>query len=206
MAGLITTNSSTLAFNFLGDQNDGGVVDGGTGTQQGASGTFTVASNGRVVLSGTGSHNPILYLTANNQGFFFNTNGKVDFGMFQPQVGSSFTNASLSGNFYGGSQQPVNYNVSAEVDFATLVAGSPGTLTVTSDNNSNCGGGGNACQDSSLFSGTYVVSSNGRVVITPGAGQGNSGAILYIINSTSGSEQAVVLTGDPNPALIDFHQ
>jgi len=154
-----------------------------------------------VVLSGTGSHNPILYLIANNQGFFFNTNGKVDFGMFTPQVGSNFT--SLTGLFYGGSQQPVNYNVGAEVDFANLNAGN---LTVTSDNNSSCGGGGNACPDSSIFSGTYAVSSNGRVVITPGAGQGNGGAILYIINGTSGSGQAVVLTGDSNPALIDFHQ
>jgi hypothetical protein len=203
MAGLITHPSGSGTFSFTGDQNDGGVVDGGTGTLQTASGTFTVASNGRVVLSGGGGSNPILYLTANNQGFFFNTNGKVDFGMFQPQVGSSFTNASLSGNFYGGSQQPVNDNVGAEVDFANLSAGA---LSVTSDNNSSCGGSGNACPDSSVFSGTYVVSSNGRVVITPGAGQGSSGAILYIINGTAGSGQAVVLTGDPNPALIDFHQ
>jgi hypothetical protein len=199
MAGLITATGGSGTFTFSGDQNDGG-----TTTSQGTSGTFTVASNGRVLLAGGGSHNPILYLTASNQGFFFNTNGKVDFGMFQPQVGSSFTNSSLSGNFYGGSQQPVNYNVGAEVDFANLTAGA---LSVTSDNNSsNCGGGGNACPDSSVFSGTYAVSSNGRVVITPGAGQGNGGAILYIINGTAGSGQAVVLTGDPNPALIDFHQ
>ncbi len=193
-AGLFTPNGSG-SFSVSTDQDDGGTLQ----TQSG-SGTYSVASNGRVTTSGTGSHNPVFYLIAKNQAFILGTGSKANLGTLTPQTGSNFTNSSLSGNYYGGSQQPVTYDVSSEVDTVNL---SYPNLTGTSDDNSNCGNG-SVCPNSKIISGTYSVSPNGRVVIT--SGTGGNGAILYIINDTSGSGQFVVLSPDTDPALIDFHQ
>ena len=196
-AGLLTTTGNAATYSVTLDQNKGGTVSSNSD-----SGTFSVSSNGRVTVTSSGGGGaPVFYLIAQNQAFAIGTNGGVDFGMLTPQSGSSFTKASLNGNYMGGSQPPQSSNVSAEVDQAH--ADGAGNLTVTSYNNgTGCGGGGggNACPDSSTFTATYTVSSNGRVVISQG---GVQGAILYIISSS----QAVVMpTQDNSPKLIDFHQ
>ena len=205
-AGLVTTNGTGTSFSVTIDDNDGGTVT----QQESLSGTYSVASNGRVTVSLPGeNHPPVLYMIAKNQAFVIGTNGnKVEIGTLTPQTGSNFTNASLSGNYYGGSQPPVNYNVSSEVD--AVNANGSGTFNVTTDNNSGgCGGSGNACPDSSAISVDYTVSSNGRVVLTCGANsggdcpQGTQVGIMYIISSA----QAVFLPlQDSNPKLDDFHQ
>jgi len=84
-----------------------------TGT---ASGTYSVASNGRVTTTLTGeNHPPLLYMIAKNQAILLSTGGKVSFGTLTPQVGSSFTLASLDGNYLGGNEQPVDSNVKANL-------------------------------------------------------------------------------------------
>ena len=193
-AGLLTTTGNAATYSVSLDQNKGGTLSSNTD-----SGTFSVSSSGRVAVTSSGGGGaPVFYLIAPNQAFAIGTNGGVDFGMLLPQSGSSFTKASLSGNYQGGGQAPQSSNVSAEVDQAH--SDGAGNLTVTTDNNSTGCGTGNGCPNSSTFTGTYTVSSSGRVVISQG---GTQGAILYIISST----QAVVLPAqDSNPKLIDFHQ
>lgn len=74
-----------------------------------------------------------------------------------------------------------------------------GTLTGTLDEN------GSAGPQTGPISGTYSVSSNGRVVVSA---SGTPIVYLYIISTS----QAVALPAssaqhaDTNPALIDFHQ
>ena len=191
-AGILTITAPP-AFSVSLDQNDGGTM-----STQTPSGSYSVDSNGRVTLSGAGVGNnpPVFYLVGPNQAFLVGTDSSVDFGTLTPQTGSNFDNASLVGNYYGGSQQPVNNNVSEEVDFVSANGSSPtGTLSGVSDKN---GSGGP--QTGGTISETYVVSPSGRTVITSSGGGG--GAILYIISPT----QAVFLTSDTNPALTDFHQ
>ncbi len=203
----MTTNGTGTSFSVTIDDNDGGTVT----QQESLSGTYSVASNGRVTVSLPGeNHPPVFYMIAPNQAFIIGTNGnKVNIGTLTPQTGSNFNNASLSGNYYGGSQQPVNYNVSSEVD--AVNANGSGTFNVTTDNNSGgCGGSGNTCPDSGALSVNYTVSSNGRVVLTCGASSGGDCGpvgtqvgIMYIISSA----QAVFLPlQDSNPKLDDFHQ
>ncbi len=203
-AGIINASGSGT-FTVTMDDNDGGTFDGGTGSPQSISGDYSVASNGRVTLSnvtgggGGNNHTPVFYLVGTNQAFVIDTGSEVSFGTITPQTGSSFTNASLTGNFLGGSQQPVDTNSSAEVD--QVHADGAGNLTGTSDNNSNGCASGNACpQSSSLSSITYSVSSNGRVTVSQA---GQVGVILYIV---SGSQIVVLPATDSNPALEDFHQ
>jgi hypothetical protein len=190
-AGILTVTSPP-DFSVSLDENDGGVM-----STQAPSGSYSVPdSNGRVTLTGAGNHPPVFYLVGPNQAFLVGTDNSVSFGTLTPQTGNNFFNAALVGNYYGGSQQPVNDNVNEEVDFVNANGSSPtGTLSGVSDTN---GSGGP--QPGGAISQTYVVSSSGRTVIT---GSGDSvGGILYIISPT----QTVFLPSNTNPALVDFHQ
>jgi hypothetical protein len=189
VAGLLTTNGSGSLTVTL-DENDGGTMS----TESG-SGTYSVASNGRVTVSVTGvNHLPVLYLIGQNQAFVVGTNKKADFGVMEPQSTPTggFTNASLSGNYLGGSQQPVNSNVKEDIDYVN--ADGVGTVTGTQDEN---GSGG---PSSGSISGTYVVSSNGRVVVSQGVAQE---VIIYMIST---SQFVALGTQGSNPKLTDFHQ
>ncbi|MFZ3265575.1 MAG: putative Ig domain-containing protein [Terriglobales bacterium] len=203
-AGIIDASGSGT-FSLTMDENDGGSFDGGTGTPQSISGDYSVATNGRVTLSnitgggGGNNHVPVFYLVGLNQAFVIGTDGSVTFGTMTPQTVSSFTNASLNGNFLGGSQQPVDTNASVEVDQAH--ADGSGNFTGASDDNNQCGsGGGSACPQASSIAVTYSVSSNGRVTVSQG---GQEGGIMYIISS---SQVVFMSTQDNNATLQDFHQ
>src|ERR1019366_5033157 len=65
-AGIVNANGAG-AFTLSIDDNDGGTFDGGTGSPQALSGNYTVATNGRVDLSGVaggggGGNTPVFYL------------------------------------------------------------------------------------------------------------------------------------------------
>lgn len=205
-AGLATANGTGSSFSVTLDDNDGGTV-----SSQSASGTYSVTSNGRVTIALTGeNHPPVFYLIAKNQAFVIGTNAnKVAFGTLTPQTGSSFTTTSLSGNYLGGSQQPVTYNASSELD--AVNANGAGTFNVTTDKNSSNCGSGNACPESNTISGIdYSVSSNGRVVVTCGSGSGGAcspaGTEVGIIYMISDTQVVFLPVQESNPYLIDFHQ
>jgi len=191
-AGLVTAEGNG-SFSVSLDDNEGGTM----GTFS-ASGNYNVSSNGRmaltnVVITGGGSStdNPVFYLVTTNQGFVVGTGVAVEFGVITPQTGSSFDASSLSGNYVGGSQPPVSANVDEEIDYVNAAGG---TLTGTSDKN---GSGG---PSSSAINETYVVSSNGRVVVSQ---SGVEQEILYIIST---SQVVALPTTSSNPYLTDFHQ
>ena len=98
--GIFSASSGT--YSITSDENLGGTL-----SSPATSGSYTVASNGRVVLTSS-SAAPILYLIAPNQAFLVGTDNEVTSGLFLPQSGSGFSNASLDGNYQGGSFQPVS--------------------------------------------------------------------------------------------------
>jgi hypothetical protein len=185
------TGSGTYSLTF--DDNDGGI-----GSTVSVSGTYSVAPSGRVTLTG-GTPSPVLYLVAPNQGFVIGTDTGVSFGQFYPQTGSSFTNASFSGLYTGGSEHPEDANAGSAV--ASLTSSGAGNLTGLSLNDKGDGSGG----QNDAISATYTVSGDGRVVVSEG---GSAFGYVYIIDTTSalfipapGSEN-----GDPDPTLEWFEQ
>jgi hypothetical protein len=201
--GFLTANGSG-AFSVTLDENDGGTMNLG----QTSSGTYSVASNGRMTIAITGENNaPVFYLVAKNQAFVIGTNRKVSFGTLTPQVGSGFTVASLSGNYMGGSQEPVDYNVKTQLVQAQLDGA--GNLVASSDQNStqNCGGSCSGPQ-SQTFAGTYAAAPggpDGKFVVSA---DGFTQVYVYAI-STSQFVLLPVSSGDnqsSNPNLSDFHQ
>jgi hypothetical protein len=201
-AGLINANGSG-SFTLSADDNYFGTVTSNTGT-----GDYLVASNGRVALSsvtwcvpGDGAscnYNPVFYLVSQNKAFIVGTDTMVSFGKMEPQSGSNFTNASLSGNLMGGSEQPAGL-VGEEVDSVSFDG--IGTVTGIADQSGPSNEG--YSPSSVSINDTYTVSSNGRVVVA----NSEQELIIYMISTS----EFVALTTGPwnkldvgNPYLIDF--
>ena len=193
-AGLVTTTGNGATYTLSADQNQGGTM----GTQS-DTGTFSVSSDGRVSLLSNGSLGgsaPVLYLVAQNQAFVVGTNGGRDFGMMTPQTGSNFDDSSLSGNYLGGSQMPVEVNVNEEVDYVNASIGpASGIIAGTADKNNVSGG-----PTTNTINATSNVASNGRVILSQ---SGTPVLYLYII---SPSQVVALPVSNTNPNLIDFHQ
>jgi hypothetical protein len=98
------------------------------------------------------------------------------FGTIEPQTGGSFSNASISGTYAGGSLAPLDYaNGSNEVDLGA--ADGLGTLTVNGDY-SQSGGIGQSL--GTIVS--YSIASNGRGT---GEAPGDPApAVFYVISPT----------------------
>jgi len=189
--GLVTTDGNGNVSAFSIDNNAGGSI-----SSPSVSGTYTVTSaTGRVTLMLPGQPHlqPVLYLVGPNQAFVVGTYIlTVDSGVLEPQSGSNFSNASLTGTYLGGSLQPADFGVSEEVD--ALQADGAGNFTGTSDTNGSAGPLTNPLAE------TYAVSSNGRVVVSE---SGVQVGIIYII-STSQFVLLPASTSDTEPMLTQF--
>ncbi len=164
--------SSSMAITFYEDR---------AGTMQ-SSGTYTctyaVEPNGRVTLSSStqscGGTPPVFYLTGLNTGFIVDASPGVDTGSFEPQSAGPFSNASLSGSFFGGMAEVAIQSAQAEVD-AVAPDGS-GSITGTTDITST------SAQDagSSFLAATYTVNSDGTFSVSS-----SDGAVAGIIISST---------------------
>jgi len=84
--------------------------------------TYSVAANGRMLLSGSGcgNHSPVLYLSSANNGFILATDPGVEVGQAEAQIGSSFSVGSVSGTLFNGTVEVVNQAEETGVGMATL--------------------------------------------------------------------------------------
>jgi hypothetical protein len=180
------------SFSLTSDQNSGGTLT----TLQGT-GSYTVAPNGRVTLSGSGFQNslPVLYLVTTNQAFIIGTDAAVSFGFMTPQSGVPFSTASLSGTYAGGSLAPVDSAVSNVVSID--VAGS-NNLSVTEDISNDNGLSSPPPPSES----TTVPDAQGRVVVTE---NGNTTEVLYLVSPTEFFALDALST-DPTARVDIFQQ
>ena len=96
------------SFSLTEDTNKGGTLSSATAT-----GTYTVDSSGRAVITQTGSGPiAIAYLASPNDGFLVSAGGEGGAGFVEPQTGGPFTAASLTGNFFFGTTGQVDQVVS----------------------------------------------------------------------------------------------
>jgi hypothetical protein len=94
--------------------------------------TYSVASNGRITISGTNCTNgPVFYLTAANTAFMLTVNSSVEIGQVEPQTGGPFSAASFSGTYYMGTLEVTNQAVNGGVGVLTL--NSSGGYSITTD-------------------------------------------------------------------------
>jgi hypothetical protein len=140
--------------------------------------TYAVDPSGRVFLSSDtqscGSNTPVLYLTGTNAGFIMDAAPGVDTGSIEPQSAGPFNNASLQGNFAGGTDEVVIQTAQVEVE--PLTPNGLGSLSATIDVSSIGMQGVGVCFPAA----TYTVNSDGTFSVSS-----SNGAVAGVIISTS---------------------
>jgi hypothetical protein len=190
-AGIFTPDGAGN-FTITGDMNSGGAV-----STVSESGTYSVAANGRALLTNTGGASPaqVMYLVLSNWGYALSTDGNVMIGDSEPQSGMPFTDATLNGTFSFGTIVPV-------VPGSPLTAGEAtydgaGNVSITFDVNE-----GGFLSINNVVTSTYGASPNGRVVTPAG---GTTLTVGYITFSGTVIDFGLTST-DTNPTLSVMEQ
>lgn len=68
--------------------------------------TYSVAANGRTTITGVFPNAPVVYLSAMNQGFIVGGGASAPFGVVEPQSAGPFSNSSVSGAYFFGTETP----------------------------------------------------------------------------------------------------
>lgn len=169
--GIFTGNGGG-SFTGTLDTNDAGTFTG----QQALSGTYVTTTDGRTTTTGIGSSSPILYLSDNNAGFILGTGSSVDFGIMEAQATGPFSNSSLSGTFFFGTQSAGL--LKRPLTSGMITADGAGSYTGTIDESTGTGlVPGNPLSNSYAFSTTSTVTGRGTV-------DSASDTVAYIISST----------------------
>src|SRR5438876_4998043 len=133
-------------------------IEGVFTTQTVTTGTYSVAPNGRVTLSGVGLNPPpVLYLSAQNQGFVVGTGPFSEIGKFEQQTGGPFSNASFSGAYFFGTETPLS--PFGLVETGTLTADSSTATTAVTSDQANDGDG--ILVPNSTFNYTFAFAPDG---------------------------------------------
>ena len=188
--GLITFGSGTA--NFSRDIDDSGTLDGGVSppTPQTQSATFSVAADGRAVLTGS-PESAVVYLVSPNEGFIMSTTSSATMGFFQPQSGP-FSAGTINGNYFGGTVPPTVQSTLSYmqaglskplgipvINDAELFSPGTGFAGITLDISFN-GGPANSLHRGLQNSFNITVSPNGRALDSA-----NPVEIYYLIGPTS---------------------
>lgn len=175
------------------DENLGGTMS----ANKYASATYSAASNGRTTVSGFGSSPMVMYFS-NNVAFIIDSDSGVTAGSLVPQLGSSFTNSSISGQYLGATLQAVLPTVTVEDDSAT--ADGNGNLALNYDISGP--GGPQQGLSASL---TYSVDTTGRA---PLVNSGNTVGIAYVSTATTSGAggKILILSTDANANINQLEQ
>jgi hypothetical protein len=154
-------------------------------------GTYTTNSNGRVAVSlNSGSIQQVFWTVSPSRAFFLtNDPSKVEDGTADLQTTSSFTSATMNGQYA---------MVMDGIDLSPEILARNGTLQFDGGGNLvlvevvNASGSGSGAQPAGTLTGTYQVSSNGRIV-----GSLNGSSLNLVMYPVSGSD-AYTLQVDGN--------
>lgn len=195
--GLVTktaTGGTTGTFTFAGYNNGGGSVS--TPTSNSASGTFSVASNGRVTLTvggggGGGGNNqiPAFYLYAPGSAFAVFSGSGADEGLMESQTATSVTN----GAYVDGTIDPQTAGVT---DKSGVVALASPNATATDDTNSQ-----GTLSPNSAGANTYSVDSTGAVFLPASCTPGTNCDKIGIVITNSKILLMDAKSTNTNPAL-----
>jgi hypothetical protein len=188
-AGIFTPDGAG-DFTLAGDQNSNGTV-----SALSQSGSYSVDANtGRVLITNSGSASPnmVMYMVLNNWAYALSTDNNVMVGNLEPQTGSPFSNATLSGIYTFGTIVPVVSNSPLKVGQTTYT---PASASVNSTFDVNEGG---FLSIDNVVSSTYSVDPlTGRVVSPAG---GTTLDASYLTNSGTVISFGVTAT-DTNPTI-----
>jgi hypothetical protein len=136
------------------------------------SATYSVAANGRATFMGDFPNAPVAYLSAMNQGFIVGGGVSAQFGIVEPQSAGPFSNSSVSGAYFFGTETAGCECVPEESGVAT--ANGTGGLTGTLDSG----------RFSGLLQGNQPLPISTYSVMADGTGNVGPGTELIVISAT----------------------
>lgn len=152
--------------------------------------TYAVdAATGRTRIT-SGGTKAVLYLVSNTKAFVLGTDTSASSGLIETQSAPPFTNASLKGNYLGGTIPWPQLHV-----VSLVAADGNGNVRFTSDLSGPIG-----LMSNVTVSGTYSVDAAGRAVLTV-AGD-STPEIFYVVSPT----RTVFLSGEAGGFLAIFEQ
>ena len=180
-AGLFTSataGTATLAY----DENNGGTIDAPSNT-----GTYAVATNGRVAFTGLGSRAAVAYLTGPGQGFLLGSDAGVTTGLLEQQTGiTTFSTADVEGGYTLSTSLPAETKVPNVLGQITSdgAGNIPGTSVVDEIDPPTTGAPeGTAHFDQSLVGHINFVGPNGRSTATTNSPTGMPAAmVIYLVS------------------------
>jgi hypothetical protein len=172
--GLLTLTGGNLSGTL--DENNAGVAATMT-----PSGTYSVdATSGRVTLSvAGGGHSPVFYLTTLTDGisaFIVGTGGIAESGLAEFQPVATYTTSSLAGQYFAGTEDPMENNKTMELIEVTATAA--GTSTITKDSSSSSFP---FLQTGLVQTGAFTVNANGIGQLDPNTVFITNGSRLFIL-------------------------
>ena len=146
-------------------------------------------ATGRTPITASGTR-AILYLVSNTKAFVLGADASTSSGLLEAQSGLPFTNASLKGNYLGGTIPWPALNV-----VSLVAADGAGNAQFTSNSS-----GSKGLLSDQKISGTYSVDALGRAVFTVSGD--TTPRIFYVVSPT----KTVLLSGDGGGYLSSFEQ
>ena len=183
--GLLTLTGGTV--NGTSYENNAGV----SGTKALSNGTYSVdATSGRVTTTGLGNNPPVVYLTTLTDGisgFLVDTSGTASFGLLEFQPAASYTTSSLAGQYFAGTEDPMENNKTMEVGIGTFTAAGGTTLTKDSSASSVP-----FLTTDALQTGAFSVNPNGIGQLDPNTVFITNGTRIFILALNASEPNATV--------------
>jgi hypothetical protein len=175
----------------------------GTDNSPTFSGSYAVATNGRVTLA-AGANPPVFYLFGTNQGFEVGTGPDSSFGRIEGQSAGPFSDASFNGAYFSGVEDPAaNQAGMSTGEFAANGSTTSPTLTGTVDS-SSFNGSLVGLGPGLPFSGSYSISSNGVGSLT--LGLSNHAPATDQVIMISPSKLVFFENGNTHPVIFVLEQ
>jgi uncharacterized repeat protein (TIGR01451 family) len=149
-------NPTTGTLSFTGDTNDGGNVT----LEVLENDTYTMAANGRFVVTPASGKPVFGYLSRPNHGYVMGTGSKTDFGTLDLQTGGPFTVPALPTDYFFGGREPASNKRGEDVSGVTSLSNN--TVSATFDQSHQ---GGRLDYDLSASFGISLAPT-GRLILT----------------------------------------
>jgi hypothetical protein len=160
------------------------VTDGNAALNSAFTATYSMAASGRAVITQNSGGQQIYWMVSPTRAFFLtNSSTQLSDGTADAQVGSNFSNASISGQFgflMNGFTIQTGGSTSTLDRVATLQFDGKGGLILNEFVNSN-----GSSSTSGFLSGTYTTSSNGRITGTITGATNNVGLSMYLVSNSN---------------------
>lgn len=203
--GLVSAKGTVGTYTYTGSANEADTIGNASSdpTQLNLSGTFSVASNGRLTTTVSHGQVPVIYLVNAGFGFYLSGDTFTGCGYIESQTGSTFPNSSASGIYEEGGIDP---EVSTVTDDSGDANAAPATTTLSGISDKNVQG---TLTPDNAFSGTYSIDSTGLGLAPSGytlMGASANCSKLFVVISPKKAVAMSVAPSDTAPKLQILQQ